>query len=315
MQTVIRIGTRRSTLSLWQANHIAELIQRHHPNIGVEIHEFNTRGDMNLSAPLPAIGGKGLFTEALESALRRGEIDCAVHSLKDLPVEIPDGLALVAIPKRGDHRDVLVSRGGAKLSQLPEGARIGTGSLRRRAQLLAIRPDLKMLHIRGNVPTRIEKLMASDSEYDAIVLAAAGLNRLGLNAHISEVFDQAQMLCAAGQGALAVQCRYENDSLLFFWPLADWRSSHATEAERAFLNALDAGCSLPVAAYAHVEGNRLLLQGRVVALDGSRQIDVSGETIAFDGPSGKFMARKLGAELANEAREKGADQILDSIDV
>jgi len=313
MKKLVRIGTRRSQLSLWQANHIAEMIRERHADVRIEIREYRTRSDLNPAAALRSISGTGLFTDALEAALQAREIDCAVHSLKDLPVEMAEGLALVAVPERGDHRDALVSRNGAKLAELPEGARIGTGSLRRRAQLLAMRPDLKMTHIRGNVPTRLEKLMSDDGQFDAIVLAAAGLNRLGLADHISEIFDESQMLCAAGQGALAVQCRYDGVDLVFFWPLAHWQSSHATTAERAFLHALEAGCSLPVAAYAHIEGNRLLLQGRVIALDGSRQVDVAGETIAFDGPAGKFMAQKLGAQLAEEALEKGADLILDSL--
>jgi hydroxymethylbilane synthase len=315
MKTIIRIGTRRSKLSLWQANHVAGLIQARQPEVLVEIHQYRTLSDLNPAAPLRSIGGEGLFTDALEAALHAREIDCAVHSLKDLPVRRADGLALAAVPKREDHRDALVSRNDETLAQLPPGARIGAGSLRRRAQLLAMRPDLKMMHLRGNVPTRLEKLLADDSPYDAIVLAAAGLNRLGLANHISETFGESQMLSAAGQGALAVQCRDEDDSLAFFGPLADWQSAHATAGERAFLNVLDAGCSLPVAAYAHVEGNRLFLQGRAIALDGRRQVDVTGETGTLDGPAGKTMAEKLGAELAQEALERGADQILESIDL
>lgn len=312
MKTV-RIGTRASKLSLWQAARIADLIRERHSDVRIEVREYKTRSDFNPSAPLRNIGGTGLFTDALEAALQAREIDCAVHSLKDLPVEMADGLALAAVPERGDHRDALVSRSGAVLADLPEGARIGTGSLRRRSQLLAIRPDLKMAHIRGNVPTRLAKLLADGRPFDAIVLAAAGLHRLGLRAHISETFDESQMLSAAGQGALAVQCRAEDDSLLFFWTLADWRASHATAAERSFLQALEAGCSLPVAAYAQVKGRRLALRGRVIALNGAGQVDVSGETIAFDGLAGLNMARKLGAELAGEALEKGADLLLNSL--
>ncbi|MCY4061007.1 MAG: hydroxymethylbilane synthase [Chloroflexi bacterium] len=310
MKRVIRLGTRRSRLSLWQANHIANLIRRHHANVQVEIREYRTGSDRNMSAPLRSISGGGLFTDALEAALQARDIDCAVHSLKDLPTNIADGLALAAVPKRGDHRDALISRTGAGLAQLRPGARIGTGSLRRRAQLLAMRPDLKMAHIRGNVPTRLEKLRADDGRFDAIVLAAAGLIRLGLAGQISEIFDGRQMLCAAGQGALAVQCRDNRDDLGFFGPLADWRTTQATAAERAFLSVLDAGCSLPVAAYAHVEDNRLLLQGRVIALDGSGQVDVAGDTGAVVGAVGISMAQELGAALADKALAKGAQQIL-----
>ncbi|MCY3917442.1 MAG: hydroxymethylbilane synthase [Chloroflexi bacterium] len=315
MKKVVRLGTRRSKLALWQANHIADLIRRHHAGVDVEIREYRTRSDRNMSAPLRSISGGGLFTDALEAALLAGEIDGAVHSLKDLPVKIAPGLSLAAVPKRGHHRDAFVSRSGAGLAQLRQGARIGTGSLRRRAQLLALRPDLKMMHIRGNVPTRLEKLRADDGQFDAIVLAAAGLNRLGLTEQISQIFDEGQMLCAAGQGALAVQCRDDGDDLAFFGPLADWRTTQATAAERAFLSVLDAGCSLPVAAYAYVDGNRLLLQGRVIALDGGRQVDVAGGAGAIEGASGMTLAQELGAALAAKALEQGARRILEAIDV
>ena len=313
MKTVIRLGTRRSALSLWQAKHVAGLIQARDPAVQVDIQQYRTLSDQNPAAPLRSLGRQGVFTDALEAALRAREIDCAAHSLKDLPVEMPPGLALAAVTKRGDHRDALVSRQRLALSQLPVGARIGTGSLRRRAQLLALRPDLKMRPIRGNVPTRLEKLKAAD-EYDAIVLAAAGLNRLGLSAQISETFDESQMLSAAGQGALAIQCRAGDAWLHFFQPLADWRATQATAAERAFLHALDAGCSLPVAAYSHVREGRLVLQARVTALDGARQVDVSGSAITDAGPAGVIQAEELGAELAQAAREQGADRILESIE-
>ena len=314
MNKLIRIGTRRSQLSLWQANHIAELIRRRYADVRIEIRPYQTRSDLHPAAPLRALSGTGLFTDALEAALQAGEIDCAVHSLKDLPVGMAEGLALAAVPKRGDHRDALITRNGATLAQLPYGARIGTGSLRRRAQLLALRPDLQMKPMRGNVPTRLAKLEDNDSDFDAIVLAAAGLIRLGLADHISEIFDKRQMLCAAGQGALAIQCRADDDDLAVFRALADWQSAQAAAAERAFLHALEAGCSLPVAAYANIDGSHLRLQGRVIALDGSRQVDVAGETSAFDGPAGENEAQKLGERLAEAALEKGADMILAALE-
>ena len=306
----IRIGARGSKLSHWQANHVAELIRGCYGDLPVEIKTYQTRGDLNQAAALPALGGKGVFTEALEQALRRREIDFAAHSLKDLPVEQVADMAIGAIPKRGDHRDVLLSRAGCPLAQLPTGARLGTGSLRRRAQLLALRPDLQMVALRGNVPTRIDKLLMADSRYDAIVLAAAGLARLGLQSHISETFALRQMLPAPGQGALAIQCRREDDSLAFLARLMDAPSAHATEAERAFLNALGGGCSLPVGAYAFLEGGELQMRGRVTALDGSHQIDVAGTVAVFSGPGAKFNARELGNRLAQAALEKGARQIL-----
>ena len=313
MKKVLRIGTRRSKLSLWQANCIAERIRRIQPDIRIEIRKYRTSSDRNPSAPLRELSGVGLFTDAIEAALHDGEIDCAAHSLKDLPVNMAPGLALAAIPKRGDHRDALISRRGASLAELPPGARVGTGSLRRRAQLLALRPDLKLMPIRGNVPTRLEKLWSDAEQLDAIILAAAGLKRLGLAEHISQIFTDAQMLCAAGQGALAVQCRRNSGELAFLRRLSDWQSAQAIAAERAFLHALEAGCSLPVAAYAHIEGERLLLQGRVSALDGRRQVDVAGETDARDDAPGEELARELGARLAEAALEQGGDQILASL--
>ena len=267
-------GARSSPL--WQANHIAGLIARHHPSARVEIREFTTRGDANPTAPLPAIGGKGLFTEALEAALRNGEIDCAVHSLKDLPVEDARGLAIGAIPRRADHRDVLVSHHASALAELPPGARVGTGSLRRRAQLLALRPDLDVVPIRGNIPTRIRLLEDGERQLDAIVLAAAGLIRLGLDEHIRQTFEPNQILSAAGQGALALQCRNDTAALTFFAPLNDMATTLAVNAERAFLRGLEGGCSLPVGARASVKQGRLHLQGRVIATDGSQQLDLQG---------------------------------------
>lgn len=309
----LRIGARGSKLSLWQANHVADLIRACHGDRPVEIKTYRTRGDQNQNAALPSIGGKGVFTEALENALRRREIDFAVHSLKDLPVEKADGLAIGAIPKRGDHRDVLLSRSGATLAHLPQGARVGTGSLRRRAQLLALRPDLQLLDIRGNVPTRVEKLLKEDSLYDAIVLAAAGLERLGLQRHINVVFALGQMVSAAGQGALAIQCRAEKASLAFLEPLSDRESAQATEAERAFLNALGGGCSLPVGAYAAVKDGAIHLWARVTSIDGGQQIDVKGKTRARGDAAGSASARELGSRMAQEALDKGARQILDGI--
>ena len=196
---------------------------------------------------------------------------------------------------------------------MPAGARIGTGSLRRRAQVLALRPDLAIVPIRGNVPTRIEKLHASPEQFDAIVLAAAGLRRLGLDQHISETFDNASVLCAAGQGAIAVQCRNDAESLDSFDRLTDRFTAHSTTAERAFLAALAGGCSTPVAAYAHISGNELHLQGRVVSEDGKQRIDVSGDAGGFDGPAGQSIALQLGKRLAEQALEQGADRILEDI--
>lgn len=313
LQQVVRIGARRSQLSRWQANHVAGLLKALVPGIRIDIREYSLRGDANPNAPLPKLGGKGIFTEALEAALRRGEIDCAVHSLKDLPTDLAGDMALPAILKRGDHRDALVSRADATLAQLPPGARIGTGSLRRRAQLLALRPDLDIVPIRGNVPTRLAKLHSPAEKLDAIVLAAAGLQRLGLEEHISQTLAASQMLSAAGQGALAVQCLNEGAPLRFFAQLSDPVTADSTAAERAFLGALDVGCALPVAAYAHLTDDKLHLQGRVLAEDGRERIDVSGHALASDGASRRDVALALGKRLAEQALKQGADRILSNL--
>ena len=307
MSRLVRIGTRSSQLSLWQARHVAALIQQHQRGARVELREYRTRGDRLSAQPLPSIGGKGVFTQALEAALLKGEIDCAAHSLKDLPVADTPGLALAAIPQRGDHRDALVSRHGEMLAQLPQGARIGTGSPRRRAQLLALRPDLQVIDIRGNVPTRLDKLLRRDSDYDALVLAAAGLNRLDLAAHGSEIFSDAQMLCAPGQGALAVQCRAEDVDL--YSPLSHQPSALAVAAERGFLGGLQAGCALPVGAHATVKDGALVLHGRVISLAGSAMLDFRGER-SFAGSEPLMAARELGESLALEALRKGAGDLL-----
>ena len=307
MTRIVRIGTRRSRLSHWQARHVAELLTQLHAGIGIEIREYSTRGDQLLDQPLPAIGGKGLFTQALEQALLQGEIDCAVHSLKDLPVEHPPGLALAAIPKRGDHRDALVSNRGESLAELPTGARIGTSSPRRRAQLLALRSDLHVLDIRGNVPTRLKKLRATGG-YDALALALAGLQRLGLAGRISQVFNEAQLLCAAGQGALAVQCRAEDSD--FFSALTHLPSALAVAADRAFLRGLNAGCSLPVGAYAAVHDGNLSLQAAVMSLDGRAQIQLRRQAASPLRNESLAAAVALGEALASEALAKGADELL-----
>ena len=307
---IIRIGARSSRLSLWQANHVADLIRERYANVSTEIREYRTRGDIDRSSPLPSIGGKGIFTGALEAALRGREIDCAVHSLKDMPVADSAGLAIGAVPARGDPRDALASRKGETLAELRQGARIGTGSPRRRAQLLALRSDLEVLPIRGNVPTRIDKLLAAEGQYDALVLAAAGLQRLGLEAHISEVFEPARMLPAAGQGALALQCRADAEELAFYAPLSDMPTALAVSAERAFLSALEAGCSLPVGAYAFIEGGALHLHGRVISEDGSMSIE-GRDAVELAGARDRGQAaRELGARLGQSVLKKGAGQIL-----
>jgi len=216
MTQTIHIGTRGSKLALWQANNIADLIRFHYEDVHVELKTFTTKGDKILDKALPEIGGKGLFTEELEHALRTKEIDCAVHSLKDLPTEKVEGIYLGAVPERGDPTDALVSKDGKTLADLPDGAVIGTSSLRRKAQLLHFRQDFQIMDIRGNVPTRIQKLKADDSPYDAIVLATAGLERLDMANQITQTLSDPLMINAPAQGAIGIQCREEPDSMSFF---------------------------------------------------------------------------------------------------
>lgn len=300
----ITFGTRGSALARRQTDTVAQLLHRHFPHLKIETTVFTTRGDKELSKPLPEIGGKGLFTAELEAALRSGEIDLAVHSLKDLPTEDPRGLTIGAVLPRENPADVLVSRADFTLTDLPRGATVGTSSLRRASQLLARRPDLKIISLRGNVDTRVKKALNPDGEYDAIVLAAAGLNRMGLSAHISQILPFGVMLPAPGQGAVAVQCRVEDaDTRRLLTEIHHPPTLAAVTAERAFLAGLGGGCSIPVGALATQSGDTLTVRGMVAAADGSRLIRVTHSGAAAN-------AAQLGAELAEMALVKGAADIL-----
>ncbi len=289
----MRIGTRRSLLARWQADHVRELLLAQ--NQTAELVFFTTQGDQILDKPLTEIGGKGLFTLELEHALREGQIDMAVHSLKDLPTDTP--FMLGAILRRASPFDALVSRTGQPLDSLPSGAVIGTSSLRRSAQLKAYRPDLQIRSIRGNVDTRLRKIF--EGEYDAGVLAVAGLDRLGKSDVISEIFSPEVMLPAPGQGAIAVQCRADNSALLKLLAALDDADTRAcVTAERAFLHALDSGCRLPVAAYATLNAGGLELTGRVSAADGTKTITVKGQAAVQENVA-------LGIRLAEEILARG----------
>jgi hydroxymethylbilane synthase len=301
----IRLGSRQSELALWQTHHVRDLLQAAWPDLALEVITFDTLGDQVLDTPLPLIGGKGLFTAELEAALYDRTIDAAVHSLKDLPTAMPVGLVVGAVPPRANPADVLVSRANYTLETLPSGAVVGTSSRRRAAQLLALRPDLRLLDIRGNVPTRIRKALDPAGPYDAVVLAWAGLARLDRLDVVSQELDLNQVLPAPGQGALAVQCRDEPNSLALVQRLDNEPTCIAVTAERAFLAGLGGGCAVPIAAYAVMTGGRLQLQGRVSALDGGRQIDVQTSGDPVD-------ARQLGAELAREALARGAAELLEA---
>ncbi len=302
----LRLGTRGSALALWQTHYVVDLLRAAWPNLTCEVVVLRTQGDRMIDAPLPRLGGKGVFTAELEAALRDGDIDLAVHSLKDLPTELPAGLALGAVPQRAEAADALVSRQGHTLETLPQGAAVGTSSLRRAAQLLYRRPDLRLLDVRGNVDTRLRKALAADGPYDALLLAQAGLTRLGRADAIAQVLPLDVMLPAPGQGALAIQCRDEASTLALLAPLNHTPTRQAVTAERAFLTRLGGGCAVPVAAYAVVTEGRLSLRGRVTAPDGSRQIDVALEGVADD-------AAALGARLAESALAQGAAALFGSL--
>jgi hydroxymethylbilane synthase len=304
----VRLGTRGSTLARWQADYVRELLQRAWPELHIVVQVLATHGDRLLDVPLPLIGGKGVFTAELEAALRARGIDFAVHSLKDLPTEESPGLALGAILARADPRDVLISKARYTLETLPKGAAVGTGSRRRSAQLLRLRPDLRVLDLRGNVDTRIRKALDPEGPYDAVVLALAGVERLGRQQVITEMLPLETLLPAPGQGALAVQCRDEREALTLLAPLADADTELAVTAERAFLAGLGGGCATPVAAYASIEGGRLRLRGRVTAPDGGQQVDTQ-----LEGAATMEAARDLGRQLAQSTREQSTGWLLTAL--
>ena len=296
----IKFGSRSSKLARWQTGFIQRSLETLWPGLKSELVLIQTEGDRVLEIPLPEIGGKGLFTQELELALREDRVDVAVHSLKDLPIEDSAGIVIGLIPVRATAHDVLVSRNAEALEDLPLGAVVGTSSLRRQGQLLASRPDLVVKSLRGNVQTRLKKL--EDGQYDAILLAHAGLVRLGLEAHITQILPYEIMLPAPGQGALAVQCRQDDqETLKLLANLDDPLTRAEVEAERCFLQALGGGCSLPVGALAeHCQGE-ISMQGVVVSPDGKRVIRVAG--------SGSDPGA-LGAALAREALALGAGEVL-----
>ena len=299
------IGTRKSPLALWQSEFVKGALETTFPGVRIELKHVITLGDktQNSSAAIPSIGGKGLFTAELEECLTRGEIDLAVHSLKDLPTSLAPQFAVGAIPQRASVDDVVISRSGARLADLPSGASVGTSSLRRSSQILRARPDLVIRHIRGNVDTRIRKLRAEEGEYDAIVLARAGLDRLGLSDQITEVVSHEVMLPAPGQGALGIECRSDDaDVLEMLARLHHSDTAVAVGAERAFLAALNAGCNTPVGAIARIEGGRVRFWGRCLSPDGTRCIETTGEC-----QRGEELV--LGQRMAEETRSQGFSEL------
>lgn len=305
MKAKLTIGTRQSLLALWQSNHIAASLRKEYPECEVVLKKIVTKGDRILDVPLAQIGGKGLFTKEIEEDLLDGTIDLAVHSLKDMPTVLPEGLCLTAITERANVGDAFVSNKYGSFEELPLGAVVGTSSLRRKAQLLAKRPDLEIRDLRGNVDTRLRKL--DEGLYDAIILAAAGLERLGHGDRISSLIPADVCLPAVGQGALAIEARTEDkevrDMLSF---LNDLTTKQATDAERAFLGLLEGGCQVPIGVHADVEGENIRIEAIIAALDGSN--------ILRDTINGKADdAVSLGQQLGKKMLAAGGQEILASI--
>ena len=298
----IRIATRKSVLALWQAEHVAAELRRHAPDCVVELVPLSTKGDEVLDRSLQKIGGKGLFIKELEIAMQDGRADIAVHSMKDVPAEMPAGFCIAAILERGNPADALLGRNNATLDTLPQGAIVGSSSLRRQAQVLAMRPDVTVKPLRGNVQTRIAKLDAG--EYDAIVLAAAGLERLGLDARISEIMATDRMLPAAGQGVIGIECLGKRDDLReLLQSLEHEPTATTTRAERAVAHRLEASCHSPVASFAVLDGDQLSLEALVAAANGSEIL-----RLRRSGPASE--AAQIGTALADELLAAGAARLL-----
>jgi hydroxymethylbilane synthase len=304
--SAVVIGTRGSKLALVQTHMVRDALLAAHPDVEVAIEHITTKGDVILDRPLSAIGDKGLFVTEIEDALRGGRIDLAVHSAKDLPSELPPDMALAACPRRADPRDALVARAGQRLADLPEGACVGTSSLRRACQLRHLRPDLRIADLRGNVDTRLRKL--HEGQYDAIVLAAAGLERLGLGGEIAEYLEPDVMLPAVGQGILGLEIRSKDAATAaLLAPLDDPAARIAVAAERAFLARIGGGCQVPVGAYARLDGDVLTLAGLIGARDGRV---VRGELSSSAG-----QPATLGERLASELLDGGGRALLSAAHV
>jgi len=305
MENKIVIGTRGSQLALWQANWVKAELERLHEGVSCELLIIKTKGDKILDVPLAKVGGKGLFVKEIEEALLDGRIDLAVHSMKDMPAHLPEGLKIGAIPEREDPRDALISKNGLTFEDLPKGARVGTSSLRRSAQLLAKRPDLQIETLRGNIDTRLKKVL--EGNMDAIILAAAGLKRLGLGEHITECLAPELMLPAVGQGALCIESRENDDRIdAALSPLNHMPTRTTVLAERAFLNTLEGSCQIPVGAFAETDGETITIRGLVAEIDGTR---ILMEKDTAENAQGEA----LGITVAERLKEAGAAEILSKL--
>jgi len=303
--SVLRIATRKSKLALWQAEFVKAELQKFHPELEVELVTFTTQGDKILDTPLAKIGGKGLFVKELEVAMLDGRADIAVHSMKDVPMEFPEGLGLAVICEREDPTDAFVSNNHKRFEDLPQGAHVGTSSLRRQCQLLAARPDLKVTSLRGNVQTRLGKL--DNGDYDAIILASAGLIRLKLEDRIAQAINDDISLPAGGQGAVGIECRADDDvTKALLAPLNHPDTAYRVESERAMNKRLNGGCQVPIACYATLNGDELNLRGLVGSENGDEIIrtQVSGNVA---------QAEQLGIKAAENLLEQGAARILSAV--
>ena len=302
MRKHIRIGTRGSLLATTQSTWVKRKIEAEHPGITVELVKIVTKGDKILDVPLAKVGGKGLFVKEIEEALLRKDVDLAVHSMKDVPSELPEELHLGIIPPRENPHDAYISRKFPKFNDLPEGATVGTSSLRRRAQLAALRPDLNIVDLRGNLDTRLRKL--DEGKFQAIILAAAGLNRLGMSSRATGYFTPEEMLPAVGQGALGIELRKDDAELLAGLSfLNDDNTTVAVAAERAFLYRLEGGCQVPIGAFAEVYDGYVKLTGLVASVD--------GKEVLKDSVSGPYVeAQQVGTQLANKLLDMGGREIL-----
>ncbi|HBR96655.1 MAG TPA: hydroxymethylbilane synthase [Gammaproteobacteria bacterium] len=303
MTNTLRIATRKSPLALWQAHTVRDRLLQSHPGLQIEVVKMSTKGDQLLDSPLAKIGGKGLFVKELEVGMLEGRADIAVHSMKDVPVDFPPGLSLPVILPRENPFDALVSTRYESLEALPQGARVGSCSLRRQCQLRAIRPDLEFIDLRGNVNTRLAKLDAGD--FDAIILAAAGLIRLGLPERIRQQLSPSQSLPAIGQGAIGIECRTDDQTTRdLIQVLHDPDTATRVTAERAMNARLNGGCQVPIAGYAELDGGRLAMRGLVGDVSGSRLLRSSHEAPAAD-------AADIGQHIAEDLLSQGAAELLD----
>ena len=305
MMKTLKIATRQSPLALWQAEHIRARLEEMHKDLKVELVKFVTQGDKILDTPLAKIGGKGLFVKELEAALLDGRADLAVHSMKDVPMQLPEGLTLAVICEREDPLDAFVSNTYASFSELPLGAKVGTSSLRRKCQILKARPDLEIIDLRGNVGTRLSKL--DDGQYDAIILASAGLKRLGLHDRIRHTIQPELSLPAVGQGALGLECREDDQEVLdLILPLLHQETDVCVRAERAFNAYLEGGCQVPIAGYATLNDGKISIEGRVGSIDGQVLLQAEFSAQPED-------AVKLGEQLAQELLAQGAGELLKAL--